>query len=69
MISNKAREKALKNGVSPQEHNTAAANIVVLYECSHMIIERPDRKGNAGVTIRYYETPVEFSPSGKCGWA
>ena len=69
MISNKAREKSLKNGFSPQEHSTAAANIVVLYEYSHMIIERPDRKGNADVIIRYYETPIEFSPSGKHGWA
>ncbi len=34
-----------------------------------MIIERPDRKGNADVTIRYYETSIEFSPSGKRGWA
>ncbi len=69
MISNKAREKSLKNGFSPQEHSTAAANVVVLYEYSHMIIERPDRKGNTDVTIRYYETAIEFIPSCKCGWA
>ena len=68
MISNKAREKSLKHGFSPQEHSTAAANISVLYEYSHMIIERPDRKGNADVTIRYYETAIEFT-SGKRGWA
>ena len=69
MISNKAREKSLKNGFSPQEHSTAAANVVVLFEYSHMIIERPDRKGNADVTIRYYETSIEFIPSCKRGWA
>ena len=33
-----------------------------------MIIERPDRKGNADITIRYYETAIEFT-SGKRGWA
>ena len=70
MISNKAREKSIKTGFSPQEHSTAAANVVVvLYEYSHMIVERPDRKGNTDVTIRYYETAIEFIPSGKCGWA
>ena len=69
MISNKAREKSIKTGFSPQEHSTAVANIVVLYEYSHMIVERPDRKGNADVAIRYYETSIEFCPSGKCGWA
>ena len=69
MISNKAREKSLKNGFTPQEHNTAAANIVILYEYGRKIIERPDRKGNIDVRIRYYETCIEFFPSGKRGYA
>ena len=34
-----------------------------------MNIERPDRKGNTDVAIRYYETAIEFSPSGKRGLA
>ena len=38
MISNKAREKSLKNGFTPQEHNTAAANVSILYKCGHKII-------------------------------
>ena len=69
MISNKAREKSLRNGFSHQEHNTAAANVAILYEYSHLLLERPDRKGNYDVTIRYYETHIEFFPSGKQGYA
>ncbi len=69
MISNKAREKSLKNGFTPQEHNTAAANIAILYEHGHKLVERPDRKGNNDVRIRYYETGIEFYPSGKLGYA
>lgn len=49
MISNKVREKSLKNGFTPQEYNTAAANIAILSEHGHKIIERPDRKGNIDV--------------------
>ena len=69
MISNKAREKSLKNGFTPQEHNTAAANGAILYKHGHKIIDRPDRKGNIDVRIRYYETCIEFYPSGKLGYA
>ncbi len=69
MISNKARDKSLKNGFTPQEHNTAAANIAIIYQYGHKIIERPDRKGNIDVRIRYYETCIEFYPSGKRGYA
>ena len=69
MISNKAREKSLKNGFTSQEHNTAAANVALLFEYSHKILERPDRKRNADILIRYYGIGIEYHPSGRYGLA
>ena len=65
MVSNAAREKSVNNGFSNEEHFTAAANVVTLFENGELIEERPDRNNTPDLMIRYYATPVEFGDSGK----
>ena len=69
MISNAAREKSVNNGFSNEEHFTAAANVVALFENGELIEERPDRNNTPDLVIRYYATPVEFGDSGKQAFA
>ena len=70
LLSNKALNKSLANGFTRAEHDTAAANIDILFRNAIRVETRADRNNSPDIkAIHTYETGVEFEGSGRNGIA